>query len=232
MNPYFAQMMQPNPFSTPRGGMPSQAPQLPQRQPMQGGAVQAPPLPEQGQQQGFFGNMMSSPDQMSKGMGVMDKIGGGIGDAYNWLGMQGGFGPAANAGAIGQGAGGLFNSMMAGGGAGAAGGASITGGLASMAAPAAGAGAAAGAAGAGASMAGLAEMAPYLLMLASDMRLKDNIKRIGYADNGLPIYSFRYKGSPATHIGFMAQEVQKLNPQAVGKMPNGYLGVDYARASQ
>ena len=44
----------------------------------------------------------------------------------------------------------------------------------------------------------------------SDRRLKTDIKRIGTAKNGLPLYSFKYKGddSNTTHIGFIAQEVE------------------------
>ena len=48
----------------------------------------------------------------------------------------------------------------------------------------------------------------------SDRRLKEDIKRVGTADNGLPIYKFKYKGdhSEQTHVGFMADEVEKVHP--------------------
>jgi Transglycosylase SLT domain/Chaperone of endosialidase len=67
----------------------------------------------------------------------------------------------------------------------------------------------------------------------SDRRLKENIKRVGTADNGLPIYKFKYKGDPAeqTHIGFMADEVEKVHPEAVGES-HGYKTVDYDRAAK
>lgn len=68
----------------------------------------------------------------------------------------------------------------------------------------------------------------------SDRRLKHDIKRIGKTDDGLPIYSFKYKGddSEQTHIGFMADEVEKVNPDAVNTEPSGYKSVDYDRATK
>lgn len=53
--------------------------------------------------------------------------------------------------------------------------------------------------------------------LLSDRRFKSDIKRIGMADNGLPIYSYFYTNDPSktVQIGFMAQDVEKLNPDAV-----------------
>jgi soluble lytic murein transglycosylase-like protein len=68
----------------------------------------------------------------------------------------------------------------------------------------------------------------------SDRRLKHDIKKIGEADNGLPIYTFKYKGDEhhQTHVGFMADEVEKKNPDAVGLDPSGYKTVDYEKAAQ
>ena len=67
----------------------------------------------------------------------------------------------------------------------------------------------------------------------SDRRLKEDIKRVGTAENGLPIYKFKYKGDPAeqTHIGFMADEVEKIHPEAVGEL-HGFKTVDYDRAAR
>lgn len=64
----------------------------------------------------------------------------------------------------------------------------------------------------------------------SDRRLKENIKRIGTADNGLPIYSYRYVWGGPVHIGVMADDVEKVMPEAVHTMPNGFKAVDYERA--
>ena len=67
----------------------------------------------------------------------------------------------------------------------------------------------------------------------SDRRLKTDIKRMGTAKNGLPIYTFKYKGDPKelVHIGFMADEVEKKHPEAVG-LSHGYKTVDYERAAK
>lgn len=68
----------------------------------------------------------------------------------------------------------------------------------------------------------------------SDRRLKHDIKRIGTSDNGLPVYTFKYKGDDTeqTHVGYMADEVEKKHPDAVGVAGNGYKYVDYDRASR
>lgn len=63
----------------------------------------------------------------------------------------------------------------------------------------------------------------------SDRRVKEDIHRIGAADNGLPLYTFRYKGEPDMEIGVMAQDVEKVQPWAVGEDSRGVKMVDYAR---
>ena len=67
----------------------------------------------------------------------------------------------------------------------------------------------------------------------SDRRLKENVKKIGAAKNGLPIYSFNYKGDPEklVRLGFMADEVEKKRPEAVG-LAGGFKTVDYERAAK
>jgi hypothetical protein len=75
------------------------------------------------------------------------------------------------------------------------------------------------------------------IMAASDIRMKENITRIGTLPNGLPFYQFEYtsefKDHPlaghGTHTGVMAQEVQALIPDAVVTLDNGYLAVDYGK---
>lgn len=68
-------------------------------------------------------------------------------------------------------------------------------------------------------------------LFPSDRRLKEDIRRIGTADNGLPIYAYRYIGDPLPRIGFMADEVALIHPEAVGDIGNGMLGVNYALAA-
>ena len=66
------------------------------------------------------------------------------------------------------------------------------------------------------------------MSIFSDRRLKHDIEKIGKSDDGLPIYKFKYKNDPndQTHIGFMADEVEKKHPEAVG-LAGGYKTVDY-----
>lgn len=64
---------------------------------------------------------------------------------------------------------------------------------------------------------------------ASDRRVKKHIKRIGTADNGLPLYSFQYISGGPTIVGVMAQDVQEVNPGAVHDI-DGVLHVDYNAA--
>jgi hypothetical protein len=64
----------------------------------------------------------------------------------------------------------------------------------------------------------------------SDRRLKDNIKRVGTLDNGLPVYVFTYKGEDGPTLGLMADEVERIHPEAVATHPSGFKMVDYGRA--
>lgn len=66
--------------------------------------------------------------------------------------------------------------------------------------------------------------------IMSDRRLKTENKRVGTLDNGLPVYSYRYKAGGATHLGLMADEVEKLHPEAVVEGHNGFKAVRYAEA--
>jgi hypothetical protein len=61
-------------------------------------------------------------------------------------------------------------------------------------------------------------------MMMSDVRLKTDIQKVG-ENEGLNIYSFRYKGQPETHVGYMAQEVLMKKPEAVHDI-GGLLAVD------
>ena len=66
-------------------------------------------------------------------------------------------------------------------------------------------------------------------VMLSDIRAKEDIQRIGTADNGLPIYLFRYKGDRTWRIGVMAQEVLREYPDAVVTLPDGMYAVNYGR---
>jgi hypothetical protein len=64
-------------------------------------------------------------------------------------------------------------------------------------------------------------------ILASDIRLKKDIRRIGKTDSGLPIYTYRYKSGGGIQVGVMAQDVEKVMPWAVHEV-GGYKAVDYS----
>jgi hypothetical protein len=72
--------------------------------------------------------------------------------------------------------------------------------------------------------------------LKSDIRVKENIKPLGFTLNGLNIYSYEYKpefkddqyAGHGTFIGVMAQEVEKVMPEAVITMNDGYKAVNYS----
>jgi hypothetical protein len=65
-----------------------------------------------------------------------------------------------------------------------------------------------------------------VLGIFSDRRLKENIERVG-EQNGFNLYEFSYKGSPNRRfIGVMADEVEKIKPEAV-RMIGNYKSVDY-----
>jgi hypothetical protein len=63
----------------------------------------------------------------------------------------------------------------------------------------------------------------------SDRRVKEDIKRVGTLDNGLPVYTYRYVGSSIVQMGLMAQDVELVNPGAVGEI-HGIKAVDYEKA--
>jgi hypothetical protein len=66
--------------------------------------------------------------------------------------------------------------------------------------------------------------------LFSDRRIKEDIKVVGKLDNGLPVYTFRYKGFDQLHMGLMAQDVELVKPDAVVEI-NGIKAVNYEMAS-
>jgi hypothetical protein len=62
--------------------------------------------------------------------------------------------------------------------------------------------------------------------LFSDRRLKTDIEPTGEeTGRGVPIKTWRYKGSPMLQRGFVAQDVAKSQPRAVRKGPGGFLMV-------
>jgi hypothetical protein len=64
--------------------------------------------------------------------------------------------------------------------------------------------------------------------LYSDIRLKQDIRRVGMTNEGLPIYVYRYKDGGPMHMGVMAQDVEKVRPEAVKEF-GGFKAVDYGQ---
>jgi hypothetical protein len=73
----------------------------------------------------------------------------------------------------------------------------------------------------------------------SDIRIKENISLVGVMSNGIGVYEFEYKpefkdkpyGGHGRFRGVLAQELQKVNPDAVYELEDGYLGVDYSKVN-
>jgi polysaccharide export outer membrane protein len=65
--------------------------------------------------------------------------------------------------------------------------------------------------------------------VVSDIRLKRDITKLVKLDNGLWLYRFRYLWSNTYYVGVMAQEVERVVPEAVIHGADGYLRVNYAR---
>lgn len=63
----------------------------------------------------------------------------------------------------------------------------------------------------------------------SDERMKENVKRVGSTDDGLPIYTYRMKGGGPTKMGVMAQDMQHARPGSVTADNHGMLMVDYGK---
>ena len=61
------------------------------------------------------------------------------------------------------------------------------------------------------------------------MALKHDIVLLGHLDNGLGYYRFSYLGSSKAYVGVMAQEVERLMPEAVTRGGDGYLRVYYEK---
>ena len=59
----------------------------------------------------------------------------------------------------------------------------------------------------------------------SDIRLKENIDRVGISPSGIPIYEFNYIGDDARYSGAMAQDL--LGTDAVSIDESGFYMVDY-----
>jgi hypothetical protein len=75
-------------------------------------------------------------------------------------------------------------------------------------------------------MSGAMGAATMIGSLASDRRMKKDIKYLHTSNEGHKVYSFKYKDGDTKYSGVMAQDVLKINPNAV-TLKNGMLAVYY-----
>lgn len=78
----------------------------------------------------------------------------------------------------------------------------------------------------------LASSMPALMSFFSDERLKDDITPVGKLNDGQNVYAYRYKGDPRPQIGLLAQEVERVRPEAVHTHPSGFKMVNYSLATR
>jgi hypothetical protein len=87
-------------------------------------------------------------------------------------------------------------------------------------------------AGLGSSLSGIGStLAPLLGFLGSDERIKENVAPVGKLDDGQTVYAYNYKGDNIPQIGLMAQEVEKVHPEAVAEF-DGVKHVHYGKATE
>ena len=65
--------------------------------------------------------------------------------------------------------------------------------------------------------------------MASDMKLKENIIKVGNSPSGINVYEWNYIGKSQRYRGVLAQELLESHPEAVAMCPNGFLGVYYGK---
>ena len=78
----------------------------------------------------------------------------------------------------------------------------------------------------GSMIGGLGKMIPGMAA-KSDRRLKENVRRIGQTDAGIPIYVYNYVGNPLPFMGVMSDEVEQVIPEAVVNSNDGFQAVLY-----
>lgn len=74
-------------------------------------------------------------------------------------------------------------------------------------------------------IAGLVSSGMQLASMFSDRRLKKNITKVG-EEKGLNVYEYEYLWSPKKWVGYMADEVEKIYPEAISESM-GYKIINY-----
>lgn len=86
-------------------------------------------------------------------------------------------------------------------------------------------------AGLGSNTVGGSALSSMASMIFSDADVKEDIEPVGELYDGQPIYRYTYSGAPErTHIGLIAQNVERVRPDAVRKF-GGVRAVDYRKAT-
>lgn len=78
---------------------------------------------------------------------------------------------------------------------------------------------------------GTTAAATLLPLMFSDENLKEDITQVGLLNDGQPVFSYKYRGDPKPRIGLIAQEVEKVRPDAVVDV-GGWKAVDYGKATE
>lgn len=78
-------------------------------------------------------------------------------------------------------------------------------------------------------LSGLGSIGGAAITKYSDRRLKKNVKKLFKLANGLGFYGFEYLGSKVQQLGYMADEVARIFPNAVSYHPSGYAMVHYGK---
>ena len=67
------------------------------------------------------------------------------------------------------------------------------------------------------------------VVVESDRRLKTDAVWVGMTADAIPVWRYRYKGTPQMFEGVMAQDVALRRPDALVTRSNGLLAVNYTR---
>ncbi len=75
------------------------------------------------------------------------------------------------------------------------------------------------------------DLLPFAVLgsIASDARLKRNIRPLYVRADGITVYRYRYNWSDIVYVGVIAQEVERIRPDAVVRGVDGFLRVRYQR---
>lgn len=65
--------------------------------------------------------------------------------------------------------------------------------------------------------------------MASDRRIKTDCTWVGMSKDSIPVWRYRYTGTPQVFEGVMAQDVAMRRPDAAVMWPNGLMAVNYSR---